>query len=187
MPEAISEYIPQSARDEELSRRARRAWIAWAAALSFVGLIVAAPFLRARGLAFAAQVVYQGFHAACHQMPERSFHLWGYPLAVCARCFGLYAGALVGVLFYPLTRRLTWTGTPPRAWLFAAALPTSVDFLLGVFGVWENTHWSRFLTALLLGVAVAFYIVPGSVDLVLRYWPRRLEPARAPGEAPGFS
>jgi hypothetical protein len=42
-----------------------------------------------------------------------------------------------------------------------------VDFALGFFGVWQNTHLSRFLTALLLGAVTAFYVVPGVVDLSL--------------------
>ena len=46
-------------------------------------------------------------------------------------------------------------------------MPTTVDFALGFFGVWENTHASRLLTALPLGVAVAFCAVPGLVDLSL--------------------
>jgi hypothetical protein len=46
-------------------------------------------------------------------------------------------------------------------------VPTTVDFALGFFGVWANTHASRFLTALPLGVAVACFVVPGMVDLSL--------------------
>jgi hypothetical protein len=65
---------------------------------------------------------------------------------------------------------------PGRAWLLAAALPTAVDFALGFFGVWENTHLSRFLTALLLGAVTAFYVVPGVVDLGLSL---RGQPLRA--------
>jgi uncharacterized membrane protein len=169
MPEAITAYVPQLARDEEWGRRVRRAWVAWALALSaaasFVGAIVAAPLLRARGLPLAAQVLYQGFHAACHQMPERSFYLWGFPLAVCARCFGLYAGVLAGITFYPLARGVWRRDMPGRAWLVLGVLPTTVDFGLGLFGLWENTHWSRFSTALLAGAVTAFYLVPGVVDL----------------------
>ena len=174
MPEDVSAYIPQYAPDGGRGRRARAAW---AAALSvaalLVGAIVAAPALRAQGALFISEALYRGFHAACHQMPERSFHLWGFPLAVCARCTGLYAGALAGFVVYPLARALTRTDAPPRAWLFLAAVPTSVDFALGVLGVWENTHWSRFLTAALLGGASAFYVMPGAADLASRYWPRR--------------
>ena len=169
MPEAISEYVPQLARDEGSARRARSAWVAWvailASAAALVALTVLAPVLRARGALFASQMIYQFFHVACHQMPERSFHVGGHAFAVCARCFGIYAGALLGVVVYPLVRPVVRTWAPERRWLLLAAVPTTVDFALGVSGVWENTHWSRFATGLVLGVAVAFYIVPGLVDL----------------------
>jgi uncharacterized membrane protein len=175
MPEAISEYVPQYATGEESARRARLARRAWGAALALaaalVALIAAAPLLRASGAGAVAEALYGGFGVVCHQMGWRSLHVAGEPLAVCARCFGLYAGALAGVAAYPLARALARRDLPARAWLLAAALPTSVDFALGLFGVWENTHASRFLTASLLGVVTAFYIVPGLVDLSLR--PRR--------------
>ena len=171
MPEEISEYVPQFTQDEESARRsgrARRAWgLALASAAGLVGLIVSAPLLKAAGFLAAAEGVYRGFGLVCHQMGERSFHAAGEPLAVCARCFGLYAGALAGVAAYPLVRSLVRRDFPARAWLLASAVPTTVDFALGFFGVWENTHASRFLTALPLGVALAFCAVPGLVDLSL--------------------
>jgi uncharacterized membrane protein len=171
MPEAISEYTPRFASDGTSARRNRAACAAWGAALAcaagLVGLIVLAPVLRAGGGGAAADALYGGFGLVCHQMGERAFHVEGFPMAVCARCFGLYVGALAGVALYPLLRRLARRDMPARAWLVAAAVPTSVDFALGFFGVWENTHASRFLTALLLGAAVAFYVVPGLVDLSL--------------------
>jgi uncharacterized membrane protein len=171
MPEAISEYIPQLVHDEESARRWRRARGAWVAAVGCVAvllaLIVAAPLLRAGGASSSAAAVYGVFALACHQMDERSFHLLGFKLAVCARCFGLYVGVLAGALLYPLVRPLVRRDLPARAWLIAAAVPTSIDFALGFFRVWENTHASRFLTASLLGVVVAFYFVPGVVDLAL--------------------
>ena len=50
---------------------------------------------------------------------------------------------------------------PARRWLLLAALPTSVDFLLGVTGLWANTHTSRALTGALVGAVAALYVVPG--------------------------
>ena len=183
MPEAISEYVPQYARGPESAlreTRARRAWaLALACAASLVGLIVAAPLLRAGGVRAAAEALYGGFGLVCHQLGGRSFHVEGEPLAVCARCFGLYAGTLAGVAAYPLARALTRRDLPARAWMLAAAVPTSVDFVLGFFGVWENTHASRFLTASLLGFVMAFYIVPGLVDLSLTPWRRLFRPRAA--------
>lgn len=175
MPASISEYVPQFATDDESARRARSVWAAWGVALAgaagLVGLILLAPLLRARGALSVSQAIYHGFSFVCHQESVRAFHVEGFPLAVCARCTGLYAGALAGVLAYPLARPLSSREMPGRVWLILAALPTTVDFALGFFGVWDNTHLSRFLTASLLGVVSALYIVPGLVDLSLT--PRR--------------
>jgi uncharacterized membrane protein len=177
MPAAISEYTPQLTFDEGSARRARAAWVMTAGcAAGLVGLIVAAPLLRAGGAEGASSLIYDGFRLLCHQMDARSFHVEGFQLAVCARCFGIYVGALLGVMAYPLVRRPARRDLPARAWLIASAVPTTVDFALGFFGVWENTHLSRFLTALLLGVVLAFYIVPGMVDLSLTPWRRFFHP-----------
>jgi uncharacterized membrane protein len=165
----VSEYVPQLLSPAGSARARGAAIRAWGLTASFVlaviGLIVLAPWARAHGHAGLSAAVYSGFSATCHQMPERSFHLEGFPLAVCARCFGLYAGAAAGVLLYPLARGLARRDAPGRAWLLLAAAPTTVDFALGFFGVWENTHLSRFLTAILLGATVAFYVVPAALDL----------------------
>jgi len=164
MPASIAEYVPQFVSESEARARRVRAWCAWGAlsmaATLLLSLIALAPWARAHGHQSWAAVVYAGFGTVCHQMPERSFALFGFPLAVCARCLGLYAGGLGGVLLYPLVRRLEHGDVPARGWLLAAAVPTSVDFLLGLSGIWANTHLSRFLTASLVGAVAAFYIVP---------------------------
>jgi uncharacterized membrane protein len=178
MPASISEYVPQFVADDESARRARVALVAWGIALSgaatFVGLILLAPLLHAWGALSVSQAIYHGFSAACHQQSARAFHVEGFPLAVCARCTGLYVGTLAGVLVYPLARPLTSREMPERVWLILAALPTTIDFALGFSGVWDNTHLSRFLTASLLGVVSSLYIVPGLVDLSLTLWRGRL-------------
>jgi uncharacterized membrane protein len=172
MPEAISVYVPQVVSGEESARRGRAAWAAWALILAgaagLVASIVLAPVLRARGATLASHMIYQFFQVACHQIPDRSFHVEGHAFAVCARCFGLYAGALAGVAVYPLARPLTRAWAPARGWLLLAAAPTAVDFALGFTGLWDNTHWSRFSTGTLLGAVAAFYVVPGLVDLFRR-------------------
>lgn len=177
MPSPISEYVPQMLSPAESARARSAAVWAWALTASFVlavlGLTVLAPWARASGHEALGAGVYMGFSAACHQMPGRSFHLEGFPLAVCARCFGLYAGAAAGALFYPLARGFKRRDAPWRGWLLLAAAPTTVDFALGFFGVWENTHLSRFLTAVLLGAAAAFYVVPAALDLSYRKSLRR--------------
>lgn len=53
----------------------------------------------------------------------------------------------------------------PRVWLFAAMLPMAIDWSLGYFRVLENTHLSRVVTGLILGVACAVFIVPALIEL----------------------
>jgi uncharacterized membrane protein len=152
---------------------------ALALALAWVGGIVAAPFLHPQaagaphkltaatgGEVSLASLFYYAYGTVCHQVSDRSFHVDGRPLAVCARCFGIYAGYLVGLTAYPLARRLDRTDTPRRAWLALALVPVAVDLIGGVIGAFENTHASRFATGALAGAAAAFYTLPGLVAVV---------------------
>jgi uncharacterized membrane protein len=178
------EYVPQCVPGAQSLRRPLLAWGGAAALmLLLVGLIVAAPLAVAHGQELLGQAIYQSFSRVCHQLPERSFAVAGHPLAVCARCTGLYAGLAFGVLLFPLARSLRSTETPARLWLFIAAAPTALDFLLGFLGVWPNTHFSRAATGALLGAVAAFFIVPGLVDLSQMSRRRRSKRANARREA----
>jgi uncharacterized membrane protein len=141
-----------------------------AAALGVVALIVAAPFALANGHESIALTLYRTFNYLCHQIPARSFFAAGHPLAVCSRCTGIYAGFFVATICYPLLRSLRDIQTPPRKWLFIAVAPLAIDFSVEFFGIWNNTHLSRFLTGALLGATAVFYVLPGLIDLSLREW-----------------
>jgi uncharacterized membrane protein len=143
--------------------------------LFFVSLIIIAPVALAHGYNSSAFVLYEMFSHACHQIPGRSFYIEGHPFAVCARCAGIYLGFAAGVLFYPLARSLgqgNASAPPARKWLLIALAPTLLDFTLGIFHLWENTHLSRLLTGALLGAVAAFYVMPGLIDLSLMSFQR---------------
>lgn len=166
MPESIASYVPQVARREVARGRAVGAWaLACAVVAACVGLIFAAPLLAARGDGAASAAVYHLFAPLCHQEPERSFYVAGQPLAVCARCAGVYVGFLACLLLYPLARSLRRTDTPRRAWLVAASLPCVADFLVNFLTPWHNTHSSRALTGALVGAAAVFYTLPALVEI----------------------
>lgn len=131
----------------------------------WVLLTVAAPLAKANGLVSISSPLYTFFGYICHQISDRSFHVEGEQFAVCSRCFGVYFGLVFGFAIYPLWRNIDGIEPLPRIWLFLSLMPIGIDWSLTVFGVWENTHLSRFLTGLILGVACATYIVPAIVEI----------------------
>ncbi|HEY6403715.1 MAG TPA: DUF2085 domain-containing protein [Blastocatellia bacterium] len=130
----------------------------------WVALILAAPWLMAERHFLVAAAIYQGFSAVCHQSAERSFYFHGYPMGVCSRCAGIYAGFIIGLALYPLLRDLREDRFPPRRLLIGAAIPMVIDFTAGSLGLFANTFLSRALTGILFGSVAAFYIIPGFVS-----------------------
>jgi uncharacterized membrane protein len=181
--QAASRQTRENSATPELRGGERPAWavaatrvcfaVVLTGAAAFVLMIVAAPWLATHGHPIAAFAIYSGFKPACHQLPERSFHLFGAPLAVCARCTGIYAGVLFGLAALPLLRGLG-RPTPSRLWFALAAIPVSLDFALGWLGLVQNTALSRSLTGALFGAVTAFYLMPGfvevGVELAARKW-----------------
>jgi len=163
MDEAARNYTSIQIR-EKLRSQAAKVWaVTLAVSTVWVLIIVSPPLLINSG--FSAAPIYSFFSYICHQIPERSFHVLGHQFAVCSRCFGVYFGLLAGVATYPLWRPLDSVDPLPRFWLFLSMVPISIDWSLGFFDVWENTHVSRFITGLILGVTCAIYIVPALVEI----------------------
>ena len=68
--------------------------IAWAIALPLAAWIASRPHTTPV-LSAMTIAIYGIGGIVCHQLSERSFHLWAAQLPVCARCTGIYAGAAV--------------------------------------------------------------------------------------------
>lgn len=165
MKELAEQYhSPITAQDFSKS-----AWIGWsvgfAIILIWVALILLAPIAEISGLTNISQPIYNFSSYLCHQMPSRTFHIENHAFAVCSRCFGVYSGLFFGFIIYPFFRRITDTEPLPRFWLFLSLIPIGIDWSLGVFGIWENTFLSRYVTGLILGVACAVFIIPALVEL----------------------
>lgn len=109
-------------------------------------------------------------YAVCHQIPSRTFFVDGTPLPVCARCTGIYLGALVGIGSIFLRGR-------QRSVEFAAKpiLVILVGFIgvMGIDGInsylsffprapqlYEPQNWLRLITGTLHGLAISTLIWP---------------------------
>lgn len=121
-----------------ISRPERELVAASVAALVWIAALAGAPFVAAeRDRAphwqrTPAALVYLSASVICHQRPERSYHLSGAPLPVCARCLGLHVGAALGLLalaFAPDAFRAAVL-RHARAALVIAALPIAASVLV---------------------------------------------------------
>lgn len=157
-----------------LKKQAFRVWIiGLVMVVLWVAAIIAAPIAKANGLIAISSPLYHFFSFICHQISERSFHVADEPFGVCSRCFGVYFGLLFGFAVYPLWRNITEIEPLPRVWLFLSLIPITVDWSLTIFGIWENTHLSRFITGLILGIACATFIVPAIVEITRNFTSNR--------------
>ena len=82
----------------------------------------------------------------CHQLPERSPHLWNIQLPVCWRCGGIIVGAAAFLLWLCVKKRL-----PRLAWSLVLTLLMPLDVLAAVIGVWNGDNTVRLATGLLWG------------------------------------
>jgi hypothetical protein len=121
----------------------RRAFVgaatAWPMALLLAPVAAARPQPSGLGFGFAF-VLYAAGSLICHQRPERSFHLLGTQLPVCARCMGIYAGAAMAACLLsmrPARERVEESPQPPRP-------PGKTSRILGELGVLCGSTWDVF-------------------------------------------
>jgi len=103
-----------------------------------------------------ASVIF--FSKACHQIAERSIYVGGAPMAVCARCFGIYSGAWIGILLAPpLTRKLRQSKV-----LFGLFIPILLDVAINI--VTDTPAFIRAMTGILAGFAGAVIALPAFIE-----------------------
>jgi uncharacterized membrane protein len=126
----------------------------------WVAVLIATPVLPG----WAGAVTYGLGSFICHQLPERSFHLAGYQLPVCARCLGIYMGVSGGVAYVWMHPNGGLTALSRLAqefrWLAAlAAAPTLLTVALETAGAWSPSNNTRALAGLSLGILVGLVVM----------------------------
>lgn len=130
--------------------------------LLWTALLIAAPFAAVSthaSVARAGALVYLAGSFVCHQRPERSFHLAGAPMPVCARCTGLYVSALAGALAALALSTASISASGARWLLGLAALPTIATVMFEVLGLAHPSNMARALAALPLGAMAAWAVI----------------------------
>jgi uncharacterized membrane protein len=135
--------------------------------LLWVVIIFLAPYLKSRGSGLNA-FAYMFFAPICHQIPGRSICIFGHPLAVCARCLGIYIGFLGGMGIYALKRGFAVITMPKVRTFILVTSPLVLDGLGNLFHLWNTPNWLRLSTGVLWGSILPFYFITGVADFFIQ-------------------
>jgi uncharacterized membrane protein len=154
-----------------------------AAVLVFLGFLAIAP----PGLLGKADALG---YAVCHRIDARSFHIGTRQLPLCARCSGMYLGALLGLVFLTVT-------VPKRAGMPSKSLFVVLGLLVIAFGVdgvnsyitlmrqigtpffsslptlYEPNNTLRLLTGTGMGLVIAVVLFPAFNQTLWSNWDSR--------------
>ena len=109
-----------------------------------------------------ALIVYAVGGAVCHQLPDRSFLLWGHQLPVCARCTGIYTGAAASALVTFAARRFAHRAftVRTRLWMLAGgALPNAATLAYEWTSAAAPANLIRATAGFVVGAVVASLLI----------------------------
>jgi len=164
-------------------------WVAMAvlALAIYIGLPLAAPILANAGRQRAANVIYTIFRPLCHQLPERSYFLYGeqstytydelaieldgfipqryegggdlgYKVAICERCVAIFGVMLIASVAFGLLRSIAKPLSLAQFGLFI--VPLAIDGTGQLLGFWTSSWMSRTITGSLFGIAIVWLAFP---------------------------
>jgi uncharacterized membrane protein len=152
-----------------------------------VALPISAPVFLMTGHGRAAHLIYTLFRPLCHQLPERSFFLFGpqaaytleeleyllgpgvpvryvgspalgYKVAICQRDITVYLAALLAGLAFALCRRQL---RPLSIRGFVVlCIPIALDGFGQLIALWDSTWWSRVSSGAFFGIACIWLAYP---------------------------
>lgn len=156
----------------------------------FIGMLIILPLLAPVFMHFGweglGNFIYKLFQAACHQLPERSFFLFGkqpiyslaqlhellsgdvprryignqilgYKMAVCERDTAIYGSMFLTGLLFTFFR---WFKPLPIKVFLVLMAPMLIDGFGQLIGLWSSTWTSRVVTGIIFGVACILLSYP---------------------------
>jgi uncharacterized membrane protein len=121
-------------------------------------------------------------YAVCHRIDVRSFHLGDRQLPLCARCTGMYLGAVVGLAYQQVLSKRRG-GAPGRAVIILLALlvfffvadgfNSFISFFPGAPLLYQPQNWLRLLSGSGMGIAIAVALFPAFNQTVWVDWDPR--------------
>jgi len=118
-------------------------------------------------------------YAVCHRIDLRSFHLGARPLPLCARCTGMFLGALVAFAYYALRR--TKASLFPSRGVLAAVIVLGLTWVVdgansflsmlpSAMQLYTPHNTLRLITGSLIGIALVTFVYPVFSQYAWKGW-----------------
>lgn len=118
-------------------------------------------------------------YAVCHRIDLRSFHLGARPLPLCARCTGMFLGALVAFAYYALRR--TKASLYPSRGVLAAVIGLGLTWVVdgansflsmlpSAMQLYTPNNTLRLITGSLIGIALVTFVYPVFSQYAWKDW-----------------
>ncbi len=89
---------------------------------------------------------------SCHQQPDRSFWIFNYPIAICARCYGVYMATMIGSIFACFEKLKI-----NNKIIFVLILVSCMDLLINLgmgFRAFNTGNITRFIVGVFIGIII---------------------------------
>lgn len=155
-------------------KHTRSVWL-WALTAVALGLTITWLFFTPSGVFGKADAIG---YSVCHQIEARSFRMNGLTFPLCARCSGMFLGALLGLIYQWVQGRkgrMPPLGASLLFGFFAVAwvLDGSNSFLMifpNINAVYQTQNWTRLVTGTGMGLAVSAILRPAFIQTMYRDW-----------------
>jgi len=145
---------------DRLIYRLAKHWVLFA--VFFIGLYAGLPFLApilmAKGYTVPANLIYSAYRFACHQLPSRSYFIFGQQVAYCHRDTAIYVSLFGATLLFAFVRHrikpLPWQG------YLAFIAPMAIDGGTQLIGLRTSNWQLRTITGALFGLGSAWLVLP---------------------------
>jgi uncharacterized membrane protein len=162
----------ESQTNQTPTRKSPWLWVVLSLALILAAVWL---FLTPEGLLGKADAVG---YAVCHRIPARSFTIAGRPMAMCARCSGLFLGAVLGLIFQilqgrngrmpPLAVSILF-GLLALAWVLDGL--NSFSMLIPMLpSLYQTQNWTRLVTGTGMGLAISAVLFPAFIQTMFTEW-----------------
>lgn len=161
--------------DETKNTQRKSAFWRWTLLVLAIAIVSVWLILTPEGLLGKADAVG---YAVCHRISHRTFYIGDRPGPMCARCTGLFLGALLGMVYQIAQGRKGKMPPLPVMILFGIlALSWVLDgvnsfsmLIPSLSSVYETQNWTRLVSGTGMGLAISVVLWPAFVQTVFTGW-----------------